>query len=439
MKVLLLKSKLVFFFCLIQILNSVNGQNSQPNIILIMADDLGYGDISCFGSDFIQTPVLDKMAAEGIKFTDYHSNGPVCTPTRAALMTGNYQQKAGLEGVIFAQKGKRIYGISDSEITMPDIFRNAGYKTGMFGKWHLGYKAEFNPTKHGFDEFYGYVSGNVDYISHRDGIGLYDWWQNTDTCYEEGYVTDLISDHALKFIEKNKENPFLLYLPHEAPHFPYQGRNDKADRLPGVDFHAYGSRPDKKQAYKEMVEIMDENIGRVFDKLKELDLDENTFVLFCSDNGATNMGNNGELRGFKSSLWEGGHRVPAVAWYPQKIKSGKVSESTVLSMDVLPTLLAVAGISTENKFDGQDFSKVLFKQKHITERPLFWRYRNQIAVRLGDWKYLKVKSEEYLFNLKNDRSESTNLKESYSKKMEHLKLLVSLWEDEMKNYPQQTN
>lgn len=413
-------------------------RNDQPNIILIMADDLGYGDISCFGSDFIQTPALDKMASEGMKFTDYHSNGAVCTPTRAALMTGNYQQRAGLEGVIYVQADKRIYGISDSEKTMGEIFKAAGYKTGLFGKWHLGYKPEFNPTYHGFDEFYGYVSGNVDYISHRDGIGLYDWWHNRDTSYEKGYVTDLITDRALEFIEGNKERPFLLYLPHEAPHFPYQGRNDKADRLPGKDFEGHGSRPDKKQAYKEMVEIMDENIGRVFEKLKELNLDKNTFVFFCSDNGATNLGNNGGLRGAKGSLWEGGHRVPAIAWYPSEIKPGEISGSTVLSMDVLPTLLSIANIQNENKFDGRDFSQTLFTSKNLKERPVFWRYRNQFAVRKGEWKYLKIKDKEYLFNLKTDVQESTNLKELHTAKFENLKLLLSEWENKMNIYNQQT-
>ena len=226
----------------------------------------------------------------------------------------------------------------------------------MFGKWHLGYQPEYNPTKYGFDEFYGYLSGNVDYISHRDGINIYDWWHNTELSNDEGYVTDLITDKALKFMEKNKEQPFFLYLPHEAPHFPYQGRNDKADRLPGQDFEGHGSRKDKKQAYKEMVEIMDENIGRVFEKMKELNLEKNTFVLFCSDNGATKEGSNGNLNGFKTSLWEGGHRVPAIAWYPSKIKSGKETGSTVLSMDILPTLAAVANVSTEHNFDGVDFS-----------------------------------------------------------------------------------
>jgi len=413
-------------------------KSNQPNIILIMADDLGYGDLSGYGSDYIHTPVLDNMASEGIKFTDYHSNGAVCTPTRAALMTGNYQQKAGLEGVIYVQEEKRIYGISPTQKTMPEIFKDAGYTTGMFGKWHLGYNKEYNPTNHGFDEFYGYVSGNVDYISHRDGINIYDWWHNTELSYDEGYVTDLITDEALKFMESNKEHPFFLYLPHEAPHFPYQGRHDKADRLPGQDFEGHGSRKDKIQAYKEMVEIMDENIGRIFEKLKELNLDKNTFVLFCSDNGATKLGNNGNLNGFKSSLWEGGHRVPAIAWYPSKIKSGKVSDDTVLSMDVLPTLLSIANISTDHKFDGMDFSKTLFTNKKLKNRSIFWRYRNQWVAREGDWKYLKIKDQEYLFNLQRDVQEQTDLKEEKPEKFGYLKSLMNIWESEMDMYSQQT-
>ncbi|MBT6004904.1 MAG: sulfatase-like hydrolase/transferase, partial [Prolixibacteraceae bacterium] len=250
-----MKAKILILIVFPILFSCVSNKENPPNIILIMADDMGYGDISCFGSEFIQTPVLDKMASEGIKFTDYHSNGAVCTPTRAALMTGNYQQRAGLEGVIYAALDKRMFGIQDSEKTIAEIFKDAGYSTGIFGKWHLGYQPEYNPVHHGFDEFYGYVSGNVDFISHRDGVGLYDWWHNTDTAYEEGYVTDLITDFALKFMERNKKKPFLLYIPHEAPHYPYQGRNDKADRLPGVNFQGHGSRPDKKQAYKEMVEI----------------------------------------------------------------------------------------------------------------------------------------------------------------------------------------
>lgn len=412
--------------------------DNRPNIILIMADDLGYGDISCFGSDYIKTPVIDNMAAEGIKFTDYHSNGAVCSPTRAAVMSGNYQQRAGIEGVIYAALDKRIYGISDSIKTLPEYLREAGYSTGAFGKWHLGYKPEYNPTKHGFDEFYGYVSGNVDYISHRDGIGLFDWWHNTDTCYEKGYVTDLITNHAIEFMEKNKDKPFFIYLPHEAPHYPYQSRGDKAVRLPGLKLPDQGSRTDKKQVYKEMVEIMDENIGKVFQKLRELNLYENTFVLFCSDNGATKMGSNGNLSGFKGSLWEGGHRVPAIAWYPKKIKAGTQTNSTILSMDILPTLQSVAGISEKGNFDGKDFSNVMFLHSKIDERPVFWRYRNQWAVRKGEWKYLKIKEKEYLFNLKDDIEEKQNLIAVKPSKEKELKNFMKEWEREMGKYKMKT-
>lgn len=435
----MMKTKLTFFILIVFLFSCTQDKGNSPNIVLIMADDLGYGDISCFGSEFINTPELDKLAAEGIKFTDYHSNGAVCTPTRAALMTGNYQQRSGLEGVIYAALDKRKEGIAVSEKTLPEFFKTAGYATGAFGKWHLGYKPEYNPTYHGFDEFYGYVSGNVDFISHRDGAGLYDWWQNRDTSYEKGYVTDLITDHALGFMEKNKDKPFFVYLPHEAPHFPYQGRNDKADRLPGVKFPAHGSRPDKKQAYKEMVEIMDENIGRVMQKIKELGIEENTFVFFCSDNGATKLGDNGGLNDFKGSLWEGGHRVPAIAWYPKKIDAGTSTETTVMSMDLLPTLLSVAGIAIQEELDGVDFSKTMFSRGQLEERPVFWRYRNQWAVRKGDWKYLRIKEGEYLFNLETDLAELNNLIEAEMEKADELRKLLVDWEKEMSAYVLKTN
>jgi arylsulfatase A-like enzyme len=212
-----------------------------------------------------------------------------------------------------------------------------------------------------------------------------------------------------------------------------------ADRLPGKEFPALGSRPDKKQAYKEMVEIMDENIGRIFKKLEELKLTDNTLVLFCSDNGATNMGSNGELNGFKSTLWEGGHRVPAIAWFPVKIKAGITTDETILSMDILPTLLSVIGYSAEAKLDGRDFSEVMFKENKLNERPVFWRYRNQWVVRLGEWKYLKIEEKEYLFNLKDDLGEQNNLIQNETIKLEEMKSLLKQWESEMNNYKQQTN
>lgn len=431
---------IIFFFFYACNDNSDKGSEDKgTNIILIMADDLGYGDISCYGSDFIHTPVLDKLAEEGMRFTDFHSNGSVCSPTRAALLTGNYQQRAGLEGVIYAALDKRIYGIEDRQVTVAEAFQNGGYATGIFGKWHLGYKPEFNPTLHGFDEFYGYVSGNVDYISHRDGVGLYDWWHNADTAHEEGYVTDLITDFALKFIDRNKEKPFFLYIPHEAPHYPYQGRNDKADRLPDVKFQAHGSRTDKKQAYKEMVEIMDENIGRIIEKLEQTGLIDNTFIFFCSDNGATKLGSNGVLNGYKGSLWEGGHRVPAIAWYPRKIKPQGINHELILSMDVFPSLLQVAGIENSYKLDGRDFTASLFNGKGMDDRTVFWRYRNQKVARRDNWKYLEIEGEKYLFNIENDLPEQNNLLKKESNIGDKLQAEMAAWEKKMDQYPQQTN
>jgi arylsulfatase A len=420
---------------------SASGQNqrARPNVVIIMADDLGYGDIGCFGNETIKTPVLDKMAGEGIRFTSYYSNGAVCTPTRAALLTGRYQQRAGLEGVIYAALDKRhAGGIRDGEVTLGEVFQENGYQTGIFGKWHLGYDRQYNPLRHGFHEFYGFVSGNVDYISHRDGVGIYDWWHNADSVYEEGYLTDLITHKALGFMEKNRKVPFFLYLPHGAPHYPYQGRKDPADRLPGQKFPGQGSRTDRKEAYKEMIEVMDENIGRIFAKLRELGLDENTFVFFCSDNGAVEVGSNGVLRNRKSTLWEGGIRVPAIAWYPPKIGKGKVDGSVVASMDLMPTVLSIAGIDLPVKADGIDFSPVLFNEGPIPDRPLFWRHSKQRAVREGKWKYLKAGENAYLFDLSTDISETTDLKEVHPMVFRNLASKMDAWEAEMGIYKQFT-
>ena len=434
----LIKSPILLFIVYVLLLSCTTPSPPSPNIILIMADDLGYGDIGCYGSKTIQTPAIDRLAAEGLKFTDYHSNGAVCTPTRAALMTGRYQQRAGLEGVIYVQGETRQTGMSTDETTIAEVFKNAGYVTGIMGKWHLGYKKQYNPVHHGFNQFYGYVSGNVDYHSHYDNAGIYDWWHNLDTIRQEGYVTDLITDQAVDFIRNNRENTFFLYVPHEAPHVPFQGPNDSAFRYSDREFSYLGPVEDTDRAYIEMVEVMDEGIGKIVQTLEEQGLENNTFVLFCSDNGAR-FGSNGKLRGAKGSLWEGGHRVPAVAWYPEKIEAGTVTDATVMSMDLLPSLASVAGIVPEGEFDGIDVSGVLYNGENLEERPLFWRYRKQKAVRKGDWKYLKNEGTEYLFNLKDDISEENNIKEEFPEIFHSLKTQLNDWENKMNQYKQLTN
>ncbi len=404
-----------------------------PNIILIMADDLGYGDISCYGSTKIRTPNIDALAGGGMKFTDYHSNCPVCSPTRAALLTGRYQQRCGIEGVIYAKGPTRQTGMALEEITFGEALKKCGYATGIFGKWHLGYNVEFNPARQGFDEFIGYVSGNVDYHSHLDGAGFEDWWKNCEKVPEEGYCTDLITGHGIDFIERHKDGPFCLYLPHEAPHSPYQGREDPPERLSGGRKGRKAKGEEISRAYKEMVEVMDEGIGRIVETVRRLGLERRTFIFFCSDNGATKNGSNGVLSGYKGSLWEGGHRVPAVAYWPGRIKAGTTTDETVLGMDLFATMVSIAKAKPPVglKLDGVDILPVLTESGELPERTLFWRYRKERAVRKGPWKLLVQGDKVRLFNLEEDLGEKENLADKKPDMIKRLEDELAAWEREV--------
>ncbi|MFP6737640.1 MAG: sulfatase-like hydrolase/transferase, partial [Planctomycetota bacterium] len=322
----------------------------KPNLVIIMADDLGYGELSCYGNTAYKTPHLDALAQAGIRFTDYHSNGAVCSPTRAALLTGRYQQRAGVDGVIYAGFNQnRNHGLHQSETTFAELLGGAGYKNGCFGKWHLGYEKKFNPVHHGFSRFRGYVSGNIDYQSHYDRVGVYDWWEGLEHTREKGYSTHLITRHAVKFIEEHKGRPFCLYVPHEAPHTPFQGPGDPAFRVEGKVVPEKRSAAFRKRAYREMVQEMDKGVGEIVAALKRLGLEKNTLVFFVSDNGAASFGNNGSLRGSKGQLWEGGHRVPAIASWPGRIAAGSSCDDLAIGMDIFPTLLELAGVNVPKK------------------------------------------------------------------------------------------
>jgi arylsulfatase A-like enzyme len=415
-------------------------KQQKPNVILIVADDLGYGDLSCYGSELINTPNLDKLAAEGIKFTDFHSNGSVCSPTRAAMLTGKYQQRVGIDGVVTA-KQDRHQGLATSEITFAEMFKEAGYVTGMFGKWHVGYDVKFNPVNQGFDEYIGYVSGNVDYHSHIDQAGYEDWWYGDTLKKEKGYSTDLISLHAVDFIKRHKDVPFLLYIPHEAPHGPFQGRNSAAERFAGWDNDQNKSeRPSKEELkfiYKEMVEVMDEGIGNVMATLKELGLDNNTIVFFCSDNGGiSRVGDNGPLKGYKASLWEGGHRVTAMARYPGKIVPGQVNDQTIMTMDLFPTMAEIVGAVAPEGIDGISIKKLLFEGQDLPERELFWGYAGRVAMRKGEWKLMlpRPDADPQLYNLKTDIGETTNLAKENPELVKEMLEKIGLWKkDVMQN------
>ena len=387
----------------------------RPNLIVIMADDLGYGELSCYGNKSYKTPHLDALARAGVRFTDYHSNGAVCSPTRAALLTGRYQQRAGVGGVIYAGFDQnRNHGLHQSETTFAEPLGGAGYQNGCFGKWHLGYEKKFNPVHHGFNRFRGYVSGNIDYQSHFDRVGVYDWWEGLEHIREKGYSTHLITRHAVKFIEEHRDRPFCLYVPHEAPHTPFQGPGDPGFRVKGKVVPEKRSAAFKKRAYREMVQEMDKGVGEIVAALKRLGLEKSTVVFFISDNGATGFGSNGSLRGNKGQLWEGGHRVPAIVRWPGRIAAGSACDDLSIGMDIFPTLLELAGVNApENlRLDGRSLVPSLFGKKPPGQRKLYWSAGRQQAMRNGPWKYvreLKGQKAAALYNLSRDQGEKNNL------------------------------
>jgi arylsulfatase A-like enzyme len=320
--------------------------------------------------------------------------------------------------------------MAPAETTFAEALKKLGYTTGVFGKWHLGYNVEFNPAKQGFDEFRGYVSGNVDYHTHIDGAGVKDWWKADEKVPEEGYVTDLITNHAVDFIERHSDEPFCLYLPHEAPHYPYQGRGDPPERLDGGRKGKKAKGAEITRAYQEMVEAMDEGIGRVVDTVRRLDLERRTFMFFCSDNGANKNGSNGPLAGHKGSLWEGGHRVPAIAYWPGKIKPGTTTDQTALSMDLFATMMSIAGakVPAVFKLDGIDLLPMLTRGENLPKRTLFWRYRKQKAARRGPWKLLLDGDAVALYNLDGDLGEKRNLAKQKPDIVEAMQTELSAWE-----------
>jgi len=308
----------------------------------------------------------------------------------------------------------------------------------MFGKWHVGYQTKFNPINQGFDEYIGYVSGNVDYHSHIDQEGYEDWWEGDTLKREQGYSTDLITKHSVDFIKRHKDDPFLLYIPHEAPHGPFQGRKSEAQRYVGWKNGAHQknkmSEEELNNIYKEMVEAMDEGVGEVMKTLKELKIDKNTLVFFCSDNGASSkVGSNGGLRGYKSTLWEGGHRVSAMAWYPGIIEPNQVNDETILTMDLFSTIMDFVGVKKPKALDGVSLKANLVKGEQLPKRDLFWGYSGRKAIRQGDWKLIlrNKEAEPLLYNLKEDIAETNNLASEHPELVNRLLKKIEAWSDDV--------
>lgn len=405
--------------------------DDRPNIIFILADDMGYADASCYGAPDVKTPNIDQLAADGVQFMNIYAMGPECTPSRTAFLTGRYPQRVGgMECAIGTGNVGRYddairlaenhdLGLPASYAVTAPALREEGYHNAIFGKWHLGYEPKFSPLDQGFDEFTGFLGGNVDYFRHKELSDIEVYLSGREPVQEEGYTTDLITEDALQFLEeraKNPDTPFFLYLPHAAPHFPFQAPGDDDGGLPSAENWTKGTR----ETYVKMIESLDRSVGQIIEAIEKHKLSENTLIAFASDHGAMPPGNNDPWRDFKGTLFEGGIRVPLIARWPARLPSGKTCEQVGTLMDLSHSFLTAAGAEIpENGLDGDDLLAHVIEEKPEYSRELHWRSKRGDktwwAVRNGNYKYVR-KSEsgetsEWMFDLATDPGEQANLLE----------------------------
>jgi arylsulfatase A-like enzyme len=437
--------------------------NNKPNFIFILGDDMGYSDLSCYNTATIKspnsTPNLDRMATGGMRLTDCHSNGALSTPTRTALLTGRYQQRAGLEGVILENNPvHQLAGLQPEEATFAEVLKGVGYKTALFGKWHLGGLDKYNPLNQGFDKYIGFKTGNIDLQTHIDTQAKFDFWDGFVENNVVGYATDIFATSAIDFIKENKNSAFCIYIAQSAAHGPCQGPTDPPIRQLGRTnpVHVYPANYNQPASRKAMIEAMDSTIGQILDSLKNLKLDSNTLVIFMSDNGPKDYagGYALPLKAGKGSPNEGGHRMPGLLYMPGTIKAGTVNSETVMGMDFFPTFAELAGInysSTAKPLDGISIVPILSGQP-LPQRTLFWRMGpNKAAVRDGKWKLVGVvptpkecdaplPMELFLYDLSKDISERTNLALTYPDVVTTLKAKFDAWLiDVQSDVPDQLN
>ena len=414
---------------------------TRPNIIFIVADDLGFADLGCYGGRTAEfgpvSPVLDQLAANGLRLTEGYANSPVCSPTRFALMTARYQYRlrgAADEPINSKSKGSTTLGLPPEHPTLPSLLKAAGYHTALIGKWHLGYPPTFSPLKSGYEEFFGPMSGGVDYFTHCSTNGSHDLYLNEAEHGEEGYLTDLLSRRSVDYVRRMAEparngQPFFLSLHYTAPHWPWETRDDGdvAPQVKGNLFHLDGGNI---HTYHRMIHHMDEGIGWVVDALRETGQLDNTLIVFTSDNGGERFSDNWPLVGGKMDLTEGGIRVPWIAHWPAVIPPGSVSQQHCLTMDWSATLLELGGATpaASHPLDGVSLAAVFRHPSSAVERTMFWRmnHRGQRAMRQGPWKYLRVDGHDYLFNIPADARERANLA---LREPDRLAAMRQAWED----------
>ena len=417
----------------------------KPNFIFILADDLGYADLGCYGGRASVSPNLDRLAQQGIRFTQGYANSPVCSPTRFGLITGRWQYRLrGAAEEPLTGKKSRVrpdLGLPPEHPTLPSLLRTAGWRTALVGKWHLGYPPAFGPLKSGYDEHFGPYSGGVDYFTHETMGGRHDLWHNGEPAKVQGYLTDVLTDRAMDFVQRctTADEPFLLSLHYTAPHWPWETREDEkvASTLNGAIQHARGG---SVHTYQRMILHMDEGIGRLMALIDELGIAENTFIVFTSDNGGERFSDSWPLIGGKMDLTEGGIRVPYIARWPRSIEPGSQTDQPVITMDWTRTFMDVAGVAQAPDYpmDGVSLLPVFAgDDENLSHRPLFWRmkYRTQQAMRLGNWKYLRIGDHEYLFDLSVDERERANRAVDEPERLADMRDIYRAWERQMPGIP----
>ncbi len=421
------------------------GGARRPNVLFILADDLGYGDLSSYGRPDYRTPRLDALAQEGVKFTSAYAASAVCTPTRCALVTGRYPQRlaVGLEEPL-RRASPTNSGLPPGHPTVASLLEKNGYETALIGKWHLGWKPEFGPNQHGYQKFFGILHGATDYFTHRASEGGRprdlgegpDLREDLEPIEQAGYLTDLWSSKATEFVARSRSKPFFLSLHYTAPHSPWEGPEDAA-----LDHAGHGPGPMKDggslKVFAAMMRSLDTGIGRVLEALERAGRTSDTLVVFTSDNGGAIYSYHWPFSSQKPHLWEGGIRVPAIVRWPGVIPGGHVTDQVAITMDWTATVLAATGTPADPSYplDGEDLLPVCTGRNDVHDRMLFWRMARGDsrgdAARIGKWKYLKEEDKEHLFDLSIDSGEKNDLRKKHPVVLEDIKKRYLAWDAQM--------
>ena len=412
--------------------SSSSAKEARPNIIFILADDLGWGDLSCYGRPDYRTPNIDLLALQGTKFTDAYSASAVCTPTRCAYITGRYPArfKIGLEEPLVVTNSK--VGLEPNQQTIASLLKQSGYDTALIGKWHLGFRPEWGPNAHGFDEFFGILAGAGDYFLHKNGVGQPDLYENLTPVERNGYLTDLLTERAVNYVKKPRSASFFLSLHYTAPHWPWQGPQGGepvlfTDKVPEPATMANGG---SLNAYAQMMKSLDDGVGRVMQSIKAAGIGKKTLVIFTSDNGGERFSYLWPFSGRKGDLLEGGIRVPAIVRWPGVVPANRVTQQMAITMDWTATIVAAAKAEASS-FDGIDLLPVIRGTSGVIDRTFFWRIYARDAVREGNWKYVRDGEVRKLFDLSLDQHEQADFSQKHPEVLQRLMKEFDRWNDQM--------